>query len=107
MHTARSALLALMMVLMLPLGALNAWVPVATDDTGPAVHLSYNAGAQTQGPRSCRSAILPGAGCAKFIDLAAAQKLTQTRAETLALPRSRWQPAQDGRAPPKAPPRTA
>ena len=61
-------------------------------------------GAQTQGPRSCRSAILPGAGCAKFIDLAAAQKLTQTRAETLALPRSRWQPAQDGRAPPKDPP---
>ena len=65
----RSALMALMMFLILPLGALNAWLP-AMADSAPALHQTA-AQSKVQTPRTCRSAFLPGASCAKFLDLAA------------------------------------
>jgi len=97
--------MALMMFLILPLGALNAWLP-AMADSAPALHQTA-AQSKVQTPRTCRSAFLPGASCAKFLDLAAQPEVDIPRSAAWLLPQARIWPVQDRPAPPKGPPRTA
>ncbi|MCL1629140.1 hypothetical protein M3N55_10390 [Roseibaca sp. V10] len=104
MHAVRSALLALMMVLMLPLGALNAWVPAVADATPHNMQTPAQSSAQT--PRTCRSGFLPGAGCAKFFTNEASQAASTRKANPAHPPAQAWK-VQDQPAPPKAPPRRA
>ncbi|MBN2761338.1 MAG: hypothetical protein JXQ79_12630 [Rhodobacteraceae bacterium] len=100
----RSALLALMMVLMLPLGALNAWVPVVPDTAPHSIQTGTQSNVQS--PRTCRSGFLPGASCAKFLDHATEPKATAPRGSDWLTQQARIWPVQDHPTPPQGPPRT-
>ena len=99
----RSVLLALMMILMLPLGALNAWVPTVADAAPQSEQTPAHSNAQTA--RNCRSGFLPGAGCAKFL-MDDASGTAPSRSANPVYPRAQAWPVQDQPVPPKAPPRT-
>lgn len=93
-----------MMVLMLPLGALNAWVPAVRD--GAPQSLQTAAQSSPQSPRTCRAAFLPGVGCAKFLSLTDLPKAEQPPGTVLHALRARLWQMQDQPDPPKEPPRT-
>ncbi|NBB97940.1 MAG: hypothetical protein GVY34_07165 [Alphaproteobacteria bacterium] len=101
----RFALLTLMMVLMLPLGALNAWVPSMAGQTTPSAQMAATNGVQSQTTRSCRSGFLPGAGCAKFLDGSVEKTMGGPNSQAPAAPRHTAARTQTRPAPPQGPPR--
>ncbi|MCC1482257.1 hypothetical protein [Roseibaca sp. Y0-43] len=104
MRALRPVLLALMMVLMLPLGALNAWVPSVPADAAPLAQTAPQSAAQSQ-IRTCRSAFLPGAGCAKYLEGAGPRDIAGPERAAPAAPQQTNARMQTQPAPPQGPPR--